>query len=160
MRDPCPIEGAVLARATAGDAAEVLVLQRCCAVELAIENGTFEVPPMHETLDDIRSWIATDAAWVVRLDGRLIGAARGSRHGDAWEVGRLMVAPDLARRGLGRWLLSVAEQSAPPDVPSLVLFTGVRSDRKRTMYERAGYVITSDPAPPFAVWMAKPRAAR
>lgn len=147
----------MLARATADDAAELLVLQRCCAVELAIENATFEVPPMHETLDDVRAWIASCAAWVVRLDGRLIGAARGARHGQAWEVGRLMVAPDLAGRGLGRWLLEVAEASAPGDVDSVVLFTGVRSARKLTMYERAGYVRTTDPAPPFAVWMSKPR---
>ena len=43
--------------------------------------------------------------FVARSAGRLVGAVRGRLHGGAWDIGRLMVAPDLQGRGSGRMLL-------------------------------------------------------
>src|SRR5205823_7912530 len=102
-----PIEGAELRRADRHDAAELLVLQRCCWVDEAIANQTLDIGALHESLDDIRHWIDEWTTWCVRLGGRLIGAVRAHREGTTWEIGRLMVAPDLSGRGLGRWLLGV-----------------------------------------------------
>ena len=121
-------------RATASDAAELLVLQRCCWVDEALANETLDIPAFHESLDDVRSWIATWSTWCVRLDGRLVGAVRAHLDGVAWDIGRLMVAPDLAGRGLGRWLLAFAEAQAPDDAEQLVLFTGAASTRNLAMY--------------------------
>lgn len=59
-----------------------------------------------------------------------------------WEIGRLTVAPDLAGRGRGRFLLAYAEGQAPGTLPRFTLFTGAASKRNITMYERAGYWIT------------------
>jgi hypothetical protein len=50
----CPIDAARLARATPGDAAELMVLQRCCWVDEAIANDTFDVPALRETVDEVR----------------------------------------------------------------------------------------------------------
>jgi GNAT superfamily N-acetyltransferase len=94
----------------------------------------------------VTSWIGTWDTWVVRLDGRLIGAVRARRAGTEWDIGRLMVAPDVAGRGLGRWLLAEA----------ISLFTGKQSLRNIAMYQRAGFELTDDPAPPSAVSLRKP----
>jgi GNAT superfamily N-acetyltransferase len=152
----CPIDGAVVAVATAADAAELTVLQRCCWVDEAIANETLDIPALIETVDEVAAWIAEWNTWTVRLGGRLIGAVRARRDGDVWEIGRLMVAPDHAGRGLGRWLLALAEAAAPDDVDALWLFTGARSIRNLEMYGRAGYTLSGDPAPPSAVALAKP----
>ena len=57
--DAPPIAGARGSqRATASDAAELLVLQRCCWVDEALANETLDIPAFHESLDDVRSWIA------------------------------------------------------------------------------------------------------
>ena len=64
---------------------------------------------------------------------------RGRLDGDVWHVGRLMVAPDLRGRGLGRWLLGRIEAAAPPDARRLSLFTGAASADNLRMYKRAGY---------------------
>ena len=48
------IPGARVRRATAADAAELLVLQRCCWVEEALANQTLDIPALHESLDDQR----------------------------------------------------------------------------------------------------------
>ena len=51
---------------------------------------------------------------VARSAGRLVGAVRGRRsRATAWDIGRLMVAPDLAGRGLGRELLERIEAPRP-----------------------------------------------
>ena len=127
--------------AVQADAAEVLVLQRCCWVTEAIRNDTLAIPPLHETLDEVRAWIGT--AWVLRDDGRLIGGVRGVLDGDVWRVGRLMVAPDRRGEGLGRALLAHVEQSAPLQARRFALFTGRHSAQNLALYERAGYVRTA-----------------
>lgn len=130
-----------VARAEAGDAPELLVLQRACWVAEAIDNDTLAIPALHESLDDVEQGIAEQQTWVVRDGPRLVGSVRGKIAGDAWEIGRLMVAPDLAGRGLGRFLLGWIEEHAPKDVRRLVLFTGARSTRNLRLYGNAGYLL-------------------
>ena len=143
-----PPDGSVVGRAVTADAAELLVLQRCCWVQEAIANETLDIPALHESLDDVRAWIDDWSTWCVRVGGRLVGAVRARQEGPAWDIGRLMVAPDLAGRGLGRWLLRFAEAQAPDGVDTIVLFTGARSVRNIAMYERAGFRRTGAPARP------------
>jgi GNAT superfamily N-acetyltransferase len=155
-QDP-PIVGAEVRRAVTADAGELLVLQRCCWVDEAIANDTLDIAALHESVDDVRAWIDEWETWCIRLSGRLIGAVRAHRVGSSWEIGRLMVAPDLGGQGLGRWLLQHAETQAPADADTLTLFTGARSTRNITMYERAGYHLTVGGAPPGAVNLVKQR---
>jgi tRNA (guanine37-N1)-methyltransferase len=155
--DVPPIEGAELRPASQDDAAELLVLQRCCWVDEAIANDTLDIGALHESLDDVRAWIDEWTAWCVRIGGRLVGAVRAHQEGTTWEIGRLMVAPDLSGRGLGRWLLGFAEANAPEDVEVISLFTGAKSTRNIAMYERAGFRRAAAAAPPGAVGLVKQR---
>ena len=154
-RTALPIEGAELRPAGPDDGAELLVLQRCCWVEEAIANDMLDIAALHETLDDVRAWIDDWTTWCVRVGPRLVGAVRAKRVGDTWEIGRLMVAPDLSGRGLGRWLLQHAEGQAPAGVTTIELFTGVNSTRNIRMYQQAGYELTGAAAPARAVNLAK-----
>ncbi|WP_337191437.1 GNAT family N-acetyltransferase [Nocardioides flavescens] len=85
------------------------------------------------------------AAWetsVVRVDGRLVGSVRGRLDPEdprVWEVGRLMAAPDLRGRGLGRALLEHVHALAPAGVTTYRLFTGKASTRNLAIYRKAGY---------------------
>ena len=136
-----PVPGLSLTSATAEDAAELLVLQRCCWMQEAIVNGTLDIPALHETLDDLRAWVRSWQVWTVRLHGRLVAAVRARAAGPVWEIGRLMVTPDLAGQGVGRWLLGHAESQAPPQTTSFALATGACSARNIDLYRRAGYRI-------------------
>ncbi|WP_290055487.1 GNAT family N-acetyltransferase [Amycolatopsis solani] len=124
------------------DAPELLVLQRCCWVQEAILNDTLDIPALHESLEDVRDWTKTWSVWTLREDRRLIGGVRARLEGDRWELGRLMVAPDFTGRGLGRRLLAHAEAQAPAEARRFALFTGAKSVRNITMYQRAGYRLT------------------
>jgi len=134
-----PVAGGSVAPVRADDLAELLVLQRASWVQEAIANNTLAVPPLHETFEDVASWASTWQVWVVRQYGRLIGAVRARAEGAVWDIGRLMVAPDHAGRGLGRWLLAYAEQQAPPEITTFSLSTGHHSVRNIAIYQHAGY---------------------
>jgi GNAT superfamily N-acetyltransferase len=120
-------------------------------------NETLDIGALHESLDDVRQSLTEWQTWVVRHDRRLIGSVRGKLEGTVWEIGRLMVAPDLAGRGLGRWLLRFTEEQAPNSVTSFALFTGKRSTRNIAIYERAGFTLSMGLVSPDAVRLEKPR---
>lgn len=126
--------------ATRGDAGEILTLQRACWVDEALANELLDVPALHESYDDVVAALETHTTFVLRSAGRLVGSVRGSRSPDGtWFVGRLMVAPDLRGRGIGRWLLDRVEEAAPADAPTSALVTGARNQANLRFYRRAGY---------------------
>jgi len=144
--------------ATRGDAAELHVLQLACWVQELRANPGVDIPPLHETLEDTVRAITEQDVYVVRAAGRLVGSVRGRLTGITWEVGRLMVAPDLQGRGLGRQLLAHVEAVAPPAAEVYELFTGARSERNLKLYKKAGYRIRPDgAAPEGAVVLTKRR---
>ena len=110
-------------------------------------------------LDDVRRGLGEWTVMVARepSSGRLVGAVRGrvDSHGE-WDIGRVMVAPDLQGRGLGRALLELVEALAPADVTTYVLFTGAGSTDNLRMYKKAGFRLRADrKAPPGAVVLTK-----
>ncbi|RKN51052.1 bifunctional NAD(P)H-dependent oxidoreductase/GNAT family N-acetyltransferase [Micromonospora endolithica] len=157
--DPAgPVDGLRLAPARGDDLAELLVLQRCCWVQEALANDTLDLPPLRETLDDLRASLSTWRLWCVRRHGRLVAAVRARADGDTWLIGRLMVAPDQAGHGIGSWLLGYVEAQAPAETTRCALFTGARSAGNIARYERAGYARgTAGDAPDGSVRLTKSR---
>lgn len=151
-------DGSPIVPAVPADAGELLTLQRACWVAEAIANPGVRVPAMHESYDDVRAGLAERDTYVVRRAGRLIGAVRGRLEGDAWDIGRIMIAPDLQGQGLGRILLDHIQAVAPLGATSYVLFTGRGSVRNQRMYKKAGFRLRPDlPAPDGAVVLTKKR---
>jgi tRNA (guanine37-N1)-methyltransferase len=119
------------------------------------DNPGVEIPALHESYDDLRAWAGRDTVLVARSAGRLVGAVRASLDAETWEIGRLMVAPDLAGRGLGRALLERIEALVPAGATTYALFTGAGSARNQRMYKKAGYRLRGEIAP-GVVRMTKP----
>ncbi len=144
--------------AVPSDAGELLTLQRACWVQEQQANPDVWIPPLHEGLADVQAWMREWTTLVLRVGGRLVGAARGRRDGGTWDVGRVMAAPDLQGRGLGRFMLGAIEEAAPPEVTDYLLFTGARSERNIRLYKKAGYRLRGeDPEVPGAVRLTKRR---
>jgi len=133
------------------DAGELFTLQRACWVQELQANPGVPIPALEETFGDLQGWIGTDTVIVVRAAGRLVGAVRARLHrrpeGDLWDIGRLMVAPDLQGRGLGRQLLERVEALAPDSATGFELFTGAGSARNQKMYRKAGYRLQGEIEP-------------
>jgi tRNA (guanine37-N1)-methyltransferase len=154
--------------ATPADAAELLVLQRACWMREGLAaKGRWVVPPLVEEIADVTSGLAEWTTYAARVrspdgsPGRLVASVRARvRPADAtfWEVGRLMVAPDLQGRGLGRELLVLAESLAPAAVTGFWLTTGVLEEGNQRFYKRAGYrPVPGEPTYPGAVDLTKRR---
>jgi tRNA (guanine37-N1)-methyltransferase len=139
-----------------GDAGELLTLQRACWVQETWTNPGLRIDALEETLEDVRAWIREGTTLTARSAGRLVGAVRGRLRDHTWDVGRLMVAPDLQGRGIGRRLLARIEELAPPGAEELELFSGAGSARNQRMYRRAGYRSRGE-IRPGVVRMTKPR---
>jgi tRNA (guanine37-N1)-methyltransferase len=144
--------------AVRADAGELLTLQRACWVDEAVALDWLGVPALHESFEDVVADLSRWDTWTLRSDGRLVGAVRGqlTDDGRTWSVSRLMVAPDLRGRGIGRWLLARAEERAPDDAVTLEVVTGDASARNHRLYKRAGYR-PAGPAGERAVRLRKPR---
>ncbi|CUR56217.1 tRNA (guanine-N(1)-)-methyltransferase [metagenome] len=145
--------------AVPADAGELYTLQRACWLQELQANPGVEIPALRESLDDVRRGLGEWTVMVARepSSGRLVGAVRGrlDRHGE-WDIGRIMVAPDLQGRGLGRALLELVEGLAPSGVETFVLFTGAGSSDNIRMYKKAGFRLRPDrAAPPGAVVLTK-----
>jgi tRNA (guanine37-N1)-methyltransferase len=154
--------------ATPADAAELLVLQRACWVREGLAaQGRWVVPPLAEELADVVAGLGEWTTYVARVrsaggaPGRLVASVRGRvRPADPtlWEVGRLMVAPDLQGRGLGRDLLALGESLAPSAVTGFWLTTGVLEEGNQRFYKRAGYrLVPGEPTYPGAVDLTRRR---
>ena len=140
--------GEVIAPAVPADAGELLTLQRACWLQEQQANPGVRIPspprvprrraPLAGGVDDVLT---------ARRGDRLVGAARARTEGDFWDVGRLMVAPDLQGQGLGRELLEPAEEAAPVAATTYVVFTGAGSVDNLRFYKKAGYrtVASTDP---------------
>ncbi|HSF37718.1 MAG TPA: tRNA (guanosine(37)-N1)-methyltransferase TrmD [Nocardioides sp.] len=145
--------------AVPADAGELYTLQRACWLQELEANPGVEIPALRESLDDVRRGLGEWTVMVARepISGRLVGAVRGrvDSHGE-WDIGRVMVAPDLQGRGLGRALLELVEALAPAGVTTYVLFTGAGSTDNLRMYKKAGFRLRADrKAPPGAVVLTK-----
>jgi tRNA (guanine37-N1)-methyltransferase len=149
--------------AVPADAGELYTLQRACWLQELEANPGVDIPALQEDLDDVRRWLGEWTTFVVRdpASTRLLGAVRGrvDAHGE-WDIGRIMVAPDLQGRGLGRALLELVEQAAPPDVATYVLFTGAGSVDNLRMYKKAGYRLRSDRRAPVGAVVLTKRISR
>ncbi|HEY2876941.1 GNAT family N-acetyltransferase [Nocardioides sp.] len=118
------------------------------------------IPALEESFEAAVRGVDEWTTYVAVAGGRIVGSTRGRPAGDGtvWDVGRVMVAPDLQGRGLGRHLLALVEDAAPDEVTSYELRTGALSVDNIRMYKKAGYRLQGPaPGPPGAVVMTKPR---
>jgi NAD(P)H-dependent FMN reductase/GNAT superfamily N-acetyltransferase len=150
-----PLPGSYVRRLCPDDAPEVTVLQRCCWVEEAITNDTLAIPALHESLEQVREWLATWHTMGLWRDSRLLGMVRTRRIDTDHHVGRLGIAPDVRGQGLGRWLLRTAEAATEPSCRRIVLFTGENSRQNISLYQSEGYQKASPVGPDGTTCLTK-----
>ena len=134
----------VIGKADVADAGELLTVQRAAFLAEGALNESFTLPPLTETLDEVRAAL-TDPGTVVlvaRLGHRLAGSVRARVEGRTGHIGRLSVAPDLQGYGLGRRLTAAIEESLAGRVDRFELFTGATSEVNLRLYRALGYVET------------------
>jgi ribosomal protein S18 acetylase RimI-like enzyme len=129
----------IIERATRTDAADILRLQKLAYESEARLYGDWQLPPLVQTLEELRAEFADSVVLKAVADGVIIGSVRARRDGDRWQIGRLVVHPDFQGQGLGTRLLRRIEGESG-ETRKLELFSGHRSAANIRLYERLGYV--------------------
>jgi tRNA (guanine37-N1)-methyltransferase len=142
----------VIGVATAAAAGELFTLQQAAFVQEARLNLSLDLPPLQQSLDELRDSLAGGTVLLARRSGRLVGSVRAEASPDGgWCIGRLMVAPDLQGQGLGARLLAEIEARAPVEATVARLLTGALSVGNLAFYGRRGYVEVARWTPPGEV---------
>ena len=126
-------------------AGQVLTIQRAAYLAEARRYGAWDLPPLVETLEEIKKHLEDGTPAFGAFDGpRLVGSVRSRIDGERMEVARLAVAPDVQGGGVGRRLLEAISAQVPDHVRVVWLFTGAQSDENLRFYESAGFVRTRE----------------
>lgn len=136
------VGGVRIERAGVADAGQILTAQRAAYVTEAQRHGDPFLPPLVESLDQLRKAIGESTVLKATAGPRLVGAVRGRFNDRTCLVGRLVVVPDLQGRGIGSALLRAIEAEAAGRADACVLFTGHLSDGNIRLYRRLGYAET------------------
>lgn len=103
-------------------------------------SGTVEIPPLQEDVASVERDICSNTVLVARLDGLIVGSARGTATGDRCEIRSVCVHPSFHGRGIGGALMRAIEQ-AHPDAARFELTTNTLVPGNVEFYERRGYRI-------------------
>ena len=122
-----------------GEAGEVLTVQRAAFVTEAQLHDDVHMAPLTQTLDEVRAAIETETVLVAVDGARIVGSVRARLAGDAWFIGRLVVAPDRQGAGIGSALIREIERLAPAEAGRFAVETGPKSEQNVRLYERHGY---------------------
>jgi ribosomal protein S18 acetylase RimI-like enzyme len=120
------------------------------AVEASI-IGDDRIPPLHETLDELRG---APLRWLGAFhDRRLIGAIARSEDRSDVDIDRLVVDPALHRQGAGKAV--VWEVLASAGHRRTVVSTGKANLPARALYEGLGFVLVDEKEVIPRLWVTR-----
>lgn len=122
-------------------AGELLTLRRAAFVTEAQLSGNPNIPPLTQTLAELREDMAQDdvitlGAWI---GPRLVGSIRVGIEDDKATLGRLAVAPDIQGQGIGTQLLFEVLKYLPENTREVWVFTGQDSKQNLSLYAKHGF---------------------
>ena len=125
-----------------GDAAELLDLQKLAYHSEAAIYNDFSIPPLTQTLDQMRADLARQTCLKVTSDacmgGCIVGSVRAYLSEGTCFVGRLIVHPSVQNQGIGTRLMREIEHVFS-HADRFELFTGHLSERNLYLYRNLGY---------------------
>jgi ribosomal protein S18 acetylase RimI-like enzyme len=123
--------------ATVDDAESILALQHLAYQTEAAIYDDFTLPPLTETLEDLKARFGDRRFLKAVEDRQLVGSVRAFQDGATCQVEWLIVHPDYRCRGIGTALLDRIE-TLFPTARRFELFTGNKSAGNLRLYERLG----------------------
>ncbi|MBN1477334.1 GNAT family N-acetyltransferase [Candidatus Sumerlaeota bacterium] len=129
--------------ATPDDAEEILVLQRLAYRSEAEIYDDHTLPPLTQTLEEMRADFETQVILKAVADGEIVGSVRACLRDGTCHIGRLIVHPDHQGRGLGKRMMAAIEEHFQ-EAERFELFTGHRSERNLHLYRGLGYRVFAE----------------
>jgi len=129
---------ATITLATPRDLEAILALQRLAFQREGELYADFSIPPLTQTLDQLRADFPNKVYLKATVEETLAGSVRGSQQDAMCFVERLMVHPDHRRRGIATALMRAIEERFPT-ARRFELLTGYKSEDNIRLYRKLGY---------------------
>lgn len=125
-------------KAESRDLEEILILQKVCYRETGERYNDFDIPPLTQTLEELKDEYKSMDIIKAVADDRIIGSIRYNRNDGSCYIGRIIVHPQYQNMGVGTKLInSVYEYNN--DIKRFELFTGSRDDKNLYLYKKHGF---------------------
>jgi ribosomal protein S18 acetylase RimI-like enzyme len=130
----------IIERAALEDAKEILDLQKLAYQSEAEIYDDDTIPPLTQTLEEVRNDFERQTFLKASMGGRIIGSVRAFLKEETCFIGRLIVHPDFQNQGIGIKLMNEVERHFSR-AERFELFTGQKSDRNIHLYQKLGYQV-------------------
>jgi len=129
----------VITKAEIADLEQILALQYLAYQSEAIIYNDFSIPPLTQTIAEIRQEYE-NCVFLKAVDdeGNIIGSVRALVDDDTAYIGKLIVHPNVQGQGIGTRLMSAIERES--GAARFELFTGDKSTKNLRLYEHLGYL--------------------
>lgn len=128
----------VIEKATILDGEEILSLQKLAYRSEAEIYDDFSIPPLLQTLEEVRKDFENQVFLKTVLNGKIVGSVRAFVKEGTCYIGRLIVHPDFQNQGIGTGLMRGIEETFK-EARGFELFTGHKSEKNLHLYEKLGY---------------------
>ena len=130
----------LIEKAQKEDLKEILDLQYLAYQSEAKLFGDMEIPPLKQTIEEVYDEFEKGIILkAVNENGVIIGSVRAYQDRGTVYIGKLMVHPEMQKKGIGTKLLLEIENEYPNQ--RYELFTSTKSISNIRLYERLGYKI-------------------
>lgn len=123
------------------DAEEILNLQKSAFLEQGKLYNNFKLPPLVETIDDMRKDYSVNTIFKAMLNDVIVGSIRAAVKERTCFISRLIVDPDHQNQGIGSILMLHVESVYQNTADRFELFTGQISEKNIYLYSKLGYRI-------------------
>lgn len=120
------------------DMPEILALQKIAYLSEAEIYQDFMIPPLIQTLEEIEEDFKKQIFLKAIEQGMIVGSVRGYLENGTCHIGRLIVRPERQNKGMGTSLMKAMERQFQ-DAVRYELFTGEKSMRNLSLYQKLGY---------------------
>ena len=130
----------MIKKAQKEDLEKILELQYLAYQSEAKLFGNMDIPPLKQTIEELYNEFQKGTILKALDDiGGIIGSVRAYQENGTVYIGKLMVHPEMQRKGIGTKLLLEIEREYPNQ--RYELFTSTKSISNIRLYERLGYKI-------------------
>ena len=127
------------------DLPSILELQKLCYQENAERYNDYKIPPLVQTIDQLKEEYKSYLILKVEDNSGIIGSIRAHEKNNICFIERVIVHPECQNRGIGKKMMVEIEKKFP-DVRKFELFTGFKDEKNIYFYTKLGYKIFKEEA--------------
>ena len=128
-----------ITQANIADLETILNLQKECYRAEGELYNEFSIPPLMQTLESIREEFNLGTLFLKGVvEGLIVASVKGYTRNNTTYIGRLMVQEEFQNKKFGQMMMKEIEVRLP-DCKRYELFTGFKSVKNISLYQKLGY---------------------